>query len=236
MIGHMRYLRHATRSHHTILPQDRALGRSVKKYHADHMPPNKIAKQRKASFLGRALEAIGMRVAQQRFYPQCQTCSNRQGSLLLANKKGFVYHFGSIRAYHFTGVGLAGAGMARGLTTNVNMTSKPPMVVPPRADVTRGKEQAHENTRTAAREQKYQQEQGAAALLASLGVLRREELDLKTKLLLLETQLKVLQAGEKQLCTRERAAVQVRLGEINAKKVKIKAKARKEGRGKWAWW
>ena len=49
------------------------------------MPPNEIAIQENKTLYRRLLR----RPIQQRFYPQCQPCSNRQGGLIGQGKKNF---------------------------------------------------------------------------------------------------------------------------------------------------
>jgi hypothetical protein len=51
---------------------------AVPRFHADHIPPVSVARQLNDRWYRRWL---GLRV-KQRFYPQCQNCSNRQGGLL----------------------------------------------------------------------------------------------------------------------------------------------------------
>ena len=60
-------------------------GRQVKKYVADHQPPNKISQE------------------MQRFYPQCEKCSVLQGGSLAGSKAtsaALVQHSLSLRLYH----------------------------------------------------------------------------------------------------------------------------------------
>lgn len=41
-----------------------------------------------------------------RFYPQCEPCSNQQGSVVKQWKSTLKTHFRSVRPYHFTGMWL----------------------------------------------------------------------------------------------------------------------------------
>ncbi|KAL3660880.1 hypothetical protein V7S43_013897 [Phytophthora oleae] len=72
------------------------------RYHADHMPPKLVAKRTDNQFFRKIL-------GQQtnfRFYPQCESCSNQQGSVVKQWKSTLKMHLLSFRAYHSTGLWL----------------------------------------------------------------------------------------------------------------------------------
>lgn len=68
-------------------------GASVVKFHADHMPPKSVAHAMNSRWWRRLLHIQ----VKQRFYPQCVSCSNVQGSILAkaASKNGVGGVFGS---------------------------------------------------------------------------------------------------------------------------------------------
>ncbi|CAI5710995.1 unnamed protein product [Hyaloperonospora brassicae] len=72
------------------------------RYHADHMPPKLVAKRSDAGFVRRTL---GWKTTF-RFYPQCESCSNQQSSVVKQWKSTLKVHLRSSRAYHFTGLWL----------------------------------------------------------------------------------------------------------------------------------
>ncbi|CAH0485622.1 unnamed protein product [Peronospora farinosa] len=72
------------------------------RYHADHMPPKLVAKRTDEKIVRRMLG----RKTTFRFYPQCESCSNRQGSVVKQWKSTLKMHLLSFRAYHFTGLWL----------------------------------------------------------------------------------------------------------------------------------
>ncbi|RMX62535.1 hypothetical protein DD238_008182 [Peronospora effusa] len=97
------------------------------RYHADHMPPKLYAAADSVLSLLCALvltstALLMCRVAKRtdekivrrmlgrkttfRFYPQCESCSNRQGSVVKQWKSTLKMHLLSFRAYHFTGLWL----------------------------------------------------------------------------------------------------------------------------------
>uniref|UniRef100_K3WX60 Uncharacterized protein n=1 Tax=Globisporangium ultimum (strain ATCC 200006 / CBS 805.95 / DAOM BR144) TaxID=431595 RepID=K3WX60_GLOUD len=99
------------------------------KYHADHMPPKLVAK--------RMNENIFRRLFRQevtfRFYPQCEPCSNQQGSLVKQSKAKLRTHLLSLRLYHSTGlwlVLLCTGGLYVG-GSNFHETSDVPSSSPP---------------------------------------------------------------------------------------------------------
>lgn len=68
-------------------------------FHADHMPPNKFAKAANRALWRRWTNTP----VQQRFFPQCQPCSNLQGKAVRRAATEFRYHFSAVRPYHLTG-------------------------------------------------------------------------------------------------------------------------------------
>ncbi|OWZ10215.1 hypothetical protein PHMEG_00016968 [Phytophthora megakarya] len=72
------------------------------RYHADHMPPKLVAKRTDEQFLRKILG----RKTPFRFYPQCESCSNQQGSVVKQWKSTLKMHLLSFRAYHSTGLWL----------------------------------------------------------------------------------------------------------------------------------
>ncbi|RLN87888.1 hypothetical protein BBJ28_00006871 [Nothophytophthora sp. Chile5] len=81
------------------------------RYHADHMPPKLyvlgscgalVAKRTDERFLRR----FTGRKTSFRFYPQCEPCSNQQGSVVKQWKATRRMHLLSLRAYHATGLWL----------------------------------------------------------------------------------------------------------------------------------
>ncbi|KAG7385959.1 hypothetical protein PHYPSEUDO_000921 [Phytophthora pseudosyringae] len=72
------------------------------RYHADHMPPKLVAKRTDE----RLLRKILGRKTTFRFYPQCEPCSNQQGSVVKQWKSTLKMHLLSFRAYHTTGLWL----------------------------------------------------------------------------------------------------------------------------------
>eukprot|EP00742_Colponemidia_sp_Colp-10_P009909 GILJ01010845.1.p1 GENE.GILJ01010845.1~~GILJ01010845.1.p1 ORF type:complete len:268 (+),score=19.21 GILJ01010845.1:103-804(+) len=69
-------------------------------FHADHMPPNYVAKSLDAQFL-RKLFRIKTK---QRYYPQCRPCSNLQSTAVKTDTRILRTHFAVLRPYHATGV------------------------------------------------------------------------------------------------------------------------------------
>ncbi|KAE8888842.1 hypothetical protein PF005_g1920 [Phytophthora fragariae] len=72
------------------------------RYHADHMPPKLVAKRRDEQFFRKLLG----RTTAFRFYPQCESCSNQQSSVVKQWKSTLKMHLLSLRAYHATGLWL----------------------------------------------------------------------------------------------------------------------------------
>ncbi|KAG7398236.1 hypothetical protein PHYBOEH_011409 [Phytophthora boehmeriae] len=72
------------------------------RYHADHMPPKLVAKRTDDRFVRKLLG----RKTTFRFYPQCEPCSNQQGSVVKTSKSTLKMHLPSLRAYHSTGLWL----------------------------------------------------------------------------------------------------------------------------------
>jgi len=87
------------------------------KFHADHMPPRSVARQMNESWFRKLLFRSEVK---QRFYPQCSSCSNIQGSLLgtasgqirqgiiknlsrVGGGKEAYYHGMRLRMEHFAG-------------------------------------------------------------------------------------------------------------------------------------
>jgi len=93
------------------------------KYHADHMPPVRIAREENERMWAKI---FGQKTIQ-RYYPQCETCSNTQGSLVKQNAKQLKTHFTSLRQYHLTGFWMvlfgAGGFFLRQERTNSNDTT-----------------------------------------------------------------------------------------------------------------
>lgn len=54
------------------------LGKTIPKFHGDHIPPVSVAKQINSRWYRKP---FGWKVSQ-KFYPQCRDCSNKQGGLL----------------------------------------------------------------------------------------------------------------------------------------------------------
>lgn len=71
-------------------------------YHADHQPPVKFVKDANKSLLRKMM---GVKI-QQRFYPQCEPCSNIQGRVVKGNHKKLKMHASRTRKYHTTGAWL----------------------------------------------------------------------------------------------------------------------------------
>ncbi|KAJ0407305.1 hypothetical protein ATCC90586_002233 [Pythium insidiosum] len=71
-------------------------------YHADHMPPRKVAKQMNAQWWRR----LSGRQVEFRFYPQCGPCSNTQGTVVKRGGTDLRTHASSLRMYHSTGLWL----------------------------------------------------------------------------------------------------------------------------------
>ena len=74
-------------------PSANSAGSSVVKFHADHMPPKSVAHAMNSRWWRRLLRIQ----VKQRFYPQCVSCSNVQGSILskAASQNGAGGVFGS---------------------------------------------------------------------------------------------------------------------------------------------
>ncbi|KAI9905938.1 hypothetical protein PsorP6_013632 [Peronosclerospora sorghi] len=72
------------------------------RYHADHMPPKLMAKRTDQQIFRRMLG----RKTIFRFYPQCESCSNQQGSVVKQWKSTLKMHLLSFRPYHSTGLWL----------------------------------------------------------------------------------------------------------------------------------
>eukprot|EP00644_Phytophthora_capsici_P007619 jgi/Phyca11/537040/estExt2_fgenesh1_pg.C_PHYCAscaffold_720006 len=72
------------------------------RYHADHMPPKLVAKRTDNQLFRKILG----RQTSFRFYPQCESCSNQQGSVVKQWKSTLKMHLLSFRAYHATGLWL----------------------------------------------------------------------------------------------------------------------------------
>ncbi|KAG3116241.1 hypothetical protein PI124_g3792 [Phytophthora idaei] len=72
------------------------------RYHADHMPPKLVAKRTDEQLLRKLLG----RKTTFRFYPQCEPCSNQQGTVVKQWKSTLKMHLLSLRAYHATGLWL----------------------------------------------------------------------------------------------------------------------------------
>lgn len=76
-------------------------GLRAKAFHADHMPPNCVAKRLNSRWYRRFFPKV-----KQQFYPQCTSCSNLQATVVKLNKKRLVFP-SSVRPYHWaTGMGL----------------------------------------------------------------------------------------------------------------------------------
>ncbi|KDO30957.1 hypothetical protein SPRG_04145 [Saprolegnia parasitica CBS 223.65] len=73
-------------------------GTKRSKYHADHMPPVLVAKAENARVWAKLFGPVT-----QRYYPQCESCSNTQGALVKKNAKQLKLHLTELRAYHWTG-------------------------------------------------------------------------------------------------------------------------------------
>ncbi|KAG6592774.1 uncharacterized protein IUM83_16169 [Phytophthora cinnamomi] len=72
------------------------------RYHADHQPPKLVAKRADEQLFRKMLG----RKTTFRFYPQCESCSNQQGSVVKQWKSTLKMHLLSFRAYHATGLWL----------------------------------------------------------------------------------------------------------------------------------
>lgn len=117
---------------HTCGSRQRQHQHLAVKFVGDHMPPKSVAKRWNDHWLRRRL-FLFKRPVQFRFYPQCVSCSNRQGSILSAamrrrspisgaanslirkgaNSRSSAYYFHGWRPrlYHGTGGVLAGKAM-----------------------------------------------------------------------------------------------------------------------------
>ncbi|OQS00620.1 hypothetical protein ACHHYP_03271 [Achlya hypogyna] len=73
-------------------------GTRSSKYHADHMPPVLVAKAENARLWAKMFGSVT-----QRYYPQCEQCSNTQGALVKKNAKQLKTHLLQLRSYHWTG-------------------------------------------------------------------------------------------------------------------------------------
>jgi hypothetical protein len=76
------------------------------------MPPNAVVAQQNDQLWRRILQRP--RVTQ-RFYPQCEICSNKQGGAISSGKTRLAYHLSALRRYHYTGaaaVGITHGGLA----------------------------------------------------------------------------------------------------------------------------
>ena len=71
----------------------------IKQYYADHQPPNKLIKASLGP-LGKTVEQNGRHL--QRFYPQCPSCSLRQGHSLAVDSKtsAIIIHSMTFSPYH----------------------------------------------------------------------------------------------------------------------------------------
>jgi hypothetical protein len=109
----------------------RRIFQSGSQFVADHMPPKSVAEQLRKRWYNRLLR----RNVSFRFYPQCITCSNKQGSILSnaivqlqsknlarAGIRQAYYHGFRPRVYHLTG-GVVGAGLVI-FKPQVNQMSK----------------------------------------------------------------------------------------------------------------
>ncbi|RHZ05690.1 hypothetical protein DYB31_011843 [Aphanomyces astaci] len=78
------------------------------KFHADHQPPVMVAKAENERLWNRLLAGPVV----QRYYPQCDGCSNIQGAQVKKNAQKLKLHLWALRAYHATGfwMVLFGAG------------------------------------------------------------------------------------------------------------------------------
>ena len=78
-------------------------------FHADHMPPRSVAKQINSRWYRKLLRLAPIK---QRFYPQCVTCSNKQGKLLgtATNRIRDAMNKGGIKLKTKTSLNLAKAG------------------------------------------------------------------------------------------------------------------------------
>jgi hypothetical protein len=70
--------------------------------HATASSPNRVAKRRDDGLLRRLMG----RKTTFRFYPQCEPCSNQQGSIVKQWKTTLRTHLTSLRLYHSTGMWL----------------------------------------------------------------------------------------------------------------------------------
>ncbi|GLD96035.1 hypothetical protein PINS_up004713 [Pythium insidiosum] len=71
-------------------------------YHADHMPPRKVARQMNQQWWRR----LSGREVEFRFYPQCSPCSNTQGTVVKRGGNDLRTHVAALRMYHTTGLWL----------------------------------------------------------------------------------------------------------------------------------
>ncbi|ETW08852.1 hypothetical protein, variant [Aphanomyces invadans] len=78
------------------------------KFHADHQPPVMVAKAENERLWNRLIAGPVV----QRYYPQCDGCSNIQGAQVRKNAQKLKLHLQALRAYHATGfwMVLFGAG------------------------------------------------------------------------------------------------------------------------------
>ncbi|ETV88953.1 hypothetical protein, variant [Aphanomyces astaci] len=78
------------------------------KFHADHQPPVMVAKAENERLWNRLIAGPVV----QRYYPQCDGCSNIQGAQVKKNAQKLKLHLWALRGYHATGfwMVLFGAG------------------------------------------------------------------------------------------------------------------------------
>ncbi|KAG9416684.1 hypothetical protein AC1031_001064 [Aphanomyces cochlioides] len=82
--------------------------KATSKFHADHQPPVMVAKADNARLWNRLIAGPVV----QRYYPQCDACSNIQGAQVKKNAQKLKLHLMSVRPYHATGLWMVlfGAG------------------------------------------------------------------------------------------------------------------------------
>ena len=103
------------------------LGKTIPKFHGDHIPPVSVAKQINSRWYRKP---FGWKVSQ-KFYPQCRDCSNKQGGLLskalnpghrylhaVGGGQESYFHGRRLRIGHLTGGAVAVLSIGNSESTN----------------------------------------------------------------------------------------------------------------------
>jgi len=103
------------------------LGKTIPKFHGDHIPPVSVAKQINSRWYRKP---FGWKVSQ-KFYPQCRDCSNKQGGLLskalnaghrnlhaVGGGQESYFHGRRLRIGHLTGGAVAVLSIGNNESTN----------------------------------------------------------------------------------------------------------------------